>query len=178
MRSLRPRAMLRRMIATASVSLAVALSAPVLAGAAEAARTVTAAQLPAEVTTFRQAMTTQLDAYLNTYGDRLNTTERQQMNALRDEVDRELLTLRTATQRTARLAKAHAPAANQRSAARAAARAFDAAYAKAIRVLEQVEPILRPKLSLFEALGAKSDLDAQLERFDELGRHIHGLAGR
>jgi len=166
------------MIATASVSLAIALSAPALASTAEAASSVTAAQLPAEVTTFRQAMTTQLDAYFNKYGDRLSASERQRMNALRDQVDRELLALRTATQRTARLAKSHAPAPKQRSAASAAARAFDAAYARAIRVLEQVEPILRPKLSLFEALGAKSDLDGQLERFDELGRHIHGLAGR
>ena len=39
--------------------------------------------------------------------------------------------------------------------------------------LAEVEPILRPKLSLFEGLEAKGDLDDMLARYDEIGGAIH-----
>ena len=145
--------------------------------AAPAASRMTAGSLPAEVSAFRQSMTTQLDAYFRQYGDRLSAAERQQMNALRDQVDRDLLMLKVKTQTTSRLASARAPQVKRIAAAQAAARAFDAVYEKAMHGLEQVQPILQPKLSIFEALRAKSDLDDQLEKFDELGRHVHELAG-
>ncbi len=122
-------------------------------------------------------MTAQLDDYFREYGDRLSAGERRQMNQLRAQVDRELLALQAKTRITARLEAAKAPAVRRAFAARAAARAFDRAYDRAIAGLEQVQPILQPKLSLFEALGAKSDLDDQLSRFEALGQHIHELAG-
>ena len=99
------------------------------------------------------------------------------MNGLRVQVDRALHGLQGKTRVTARLEASNAPAAKRRAAARAAARSFDSAYDQAMSGLAKVQPMLQPKLSLFEAFGAKSDLDEQLEQFDELGRRIHEVAG-
>ena len=122
-------------------------------------------------------MTSQLDRYFNEYGDRLSASERQEINALRSQVDRELLALEVKTKLTARLEANKAPTATRKAAARAGARFFDETYARAIAGLEKVRPILQPKLSLFEAFDAKSDLDEQLSRFEEFGNHIHQVAG-
>lgn len=136
------------------MSIALLVSVPVLASAAAAGSSSSAAaQLPGEVANFRTSMTMQLDSYFKEYGNRLSAAERQEMNSLRAQVDREL------------------------AAAQAAARTFDATYHHAITGLERVQPILQPKLSLFEAFSAKSDLDGQLSRFEELGNHVHHLAG-
>ena len=161
-----------------AVSLVLLVSIPAIATAAPAlSSSSAAAQLPREVASFRSSMTTQLDNYFNEYGDRLSSSERQQMNALRGQIDLELLALQAKTQTTARLEASHAPTVKTLSAARAAARAFDASYASAMAGLERVKPILQPKLSLFEAFSAKSDLDDQLSQFEALGQHIHQVAG-
>ncbi|MDO8731445.1 MAG: hypothetical protein Q7L55_02575 [Actinomycetota bacterium] len=136
-----------------------------------------AANLPAEVAAFRTSMITQLDSYFKEYGDRLSISERKEMNALQTQVDRELLALQAKTRLTARLEAKNAPVLRRKAAASAAARAFDSTYDRAMAGLEKFQPILQPKLSLFEALSAKSDLDGQLSKFDELGRHIHQFAG-
>lgn len=175
---IRPTQVLRRVISAAAISLALLVSTPALASAAPSAASLSAAaQLPGEVASFRSSMTNQLDNYFREYGDRLSAAERKEMNRLRAQVDSELLALQAKTRTTARLEAANAPAIKRAAAAKAAARAFDLAYGRAMAGLERVQPILQPKLSLFEALGAKSDLDDQLSRFDELGQHIHQLAG-
>ena len=99
------------------------------------------------------------------------------MNSLRAQVDRALRGLQGKTRMTARLEASNAPAAKRRAAARAAARSFDSAYDQAMSGLATVQPMLQAKLSLFEAFGAKSDLDEQLSQFDALGRRIHEVAG-
>ena len=170
--------MFRRTIGTAALSLAIVFGAAGLAAAEPTTVSAAAAsQLPGEVASFRSSMTTQLNSYFTEYGDRLSSTERQQMNALRAQIDRELLALQAKTQITARLAAAQAPPVKRQVAAQAAARAFDSAYASAMAGLDRVQPILQPKLSLFEAFGAKSDLDDQLSQFEALGQHIHQIAG-
>lgn len=170
--------MFRRVLGAVVVSLALVVSAPSLANAAPIAfKSSMASELPREVADFRNSMTGQLDDYFKEYGDRLSDAERKQMDTLRKQVDRELLVLQAKTRVTARLEARNASIVKRRAAAHAAARAFDSTYKRAIAGLENVQPILQPKLSLFEAFGAKSDLDEELSRFEELGQHIHQLAG-
>ena len=128
------------------------------------------------VTDFRQSIGTVLNSYYSTYGSRLSPAEQSQMSTLMKQVDQELSALQIKTQTSAKLAQQHAAKSKQKDAARAAAKSFDMAYAHAMVSLEQVQPILQPKLSLFEALRAKSDLDKSLQAFETLGLQLHELA--
>jgi hypothetical protein len=44
-----------------------------------------------------------------------------------------------------------------------------------LAALNQITPLLQPKLGLFEALGAKRDADAELAKFDAVGKKITAL---
>jgi hypothetical protein len=46
---------------------------------------------------------------------------------------------------------------------------------QALAALNQITPILQPKLGLFEALSAKRDADAELAKFDVVGTKITAL---
>ncbi|MDO9486445.1 MAG: hypothetical protein Q7K25_10350 [Actinomycetota bacterium] len=175
--AIRPNLVLTRLLAGMTFSLALIFIAPALASGAPSASSSPAAQLPREVAEFRKSMTSQLDHYFQDYGDRLSGRERVEMDSLRSQVDQELVALQGKTRITARLESRNASKAALMTAARTAARAFDRTYARAIAGLQRVQPILQPKLSLFEAFGAKSDLDEQLSRFEELGMRIHQVAG-
>lgn len=172
---IRPNLVLKRVIGAMAMTVALVTGVPLLVNAAPVTSS-SAAGLPQEVASFRSSMTGQLDNYFREYGDRLSADERQQMDALRAQVDRELLALQAKTRVTAQREAKKAPAARRGVAARAAARAFDSTYSRAMAGLEKVGPILQPKLSLFEAFRAKSDLDEQLSRFEQLGQHIHQVA--
>lgn len=175
----RPNSVLRRVIGAALINFALVVSIPTLANALPTSpNSSMASQLPSEVADFRSSMTAQLDDYFMEYGDRLSDSERKQIVALRRQVDRELQLLQARTRVTARLEAQKASVVRRSAAAHAAARAFDSTYIRAIAGLEKVQPILQSKLSLFEAFGAKSDLDEQLSQFDELGRRIHEVAGK
>jgi hypothetical protein len=132
----------------------------------------------AAVSAFQQEMTTALNGYLATYGDRLSPGEQAEVTRLITRVDGQLAALHARTETTARLAATHAPAAKQRAAARRAAQAYDAAHAQAMADLERMLPILQPKLSLFEGLRAKRDVDRVLGDFEDLGTRIHAVADR
>lgn len=143
---------------------------------AQAKSSSTPAAVASDVVAFRQNIGNVLQSYFTTYGSRLSTNEQAQMTTLVGQVDRELATLQRKAQHSAELTRTHAPKAKQRAAAHAAAQTFDAAYSHALASLESVQPILQPKLSLFEALRAKSDLDQSLQAFENLGTQLHTLA--
>ena len=143
---------------------------------AQAAPQLNPTSVSSSVSDFRQSIATVLNSYFLTYGSRLSLAEQAQMSTLMKQVDQELSVLQRKTQASAKLAQQHAAKAKQKDAARAAAKSFDIAYSHAMTSLERVQPILQPKLSLFEALRAKSDLDQSLQAFETLGTQLHALA--
>lgn len=163
--------------AALAVPLGIALPSP--ASAAPAAVTVlarpAASPVAPDVGAFRVDIRADLADYLARYGGRLSGAERQRMTALSGQVDRSLalLTLRVATAEQ-RIASG-APSA--RATAASAVAQYERAHAQALATLDEVQPILQPKLSLFEALEAKMDFDEQMSRFESLGDRIQALPG-
>jgi len=143
---------------------------------AQAASSLNAGTVSANVAGFRQDTRGLLDSYYATYGSRLSPAEQTNMSGLIKHIDAELAVVQSKSQFIARLSRQQAPKPKQLAAARSAAKAFDAAYSHAITSLKQVQPLLQPKLSLFEALRAKSDLDSSLQEFETLGTQLHALA--
>jgi hypothetical protein len=132
--------------------------------------------IPAEVSTFRLNVSSLLNSFYSTYGSRLSQSERTQMSGLINEVDQVLGTLYRQSTLSAKLARTNAPRVKQRQAAAAVAKTYDAAFADSNANMEKLQPIIAPKLSLFEALSAKSDLDQSQRDFENLGIHIHQAA--
>lgn len=159
-----------------AIALLAVISIGILTPMAQAAPHVSAATISTNVAGFRQDIGAVLTSYYASYGNRLSLAEQAQMTGLMKQIDRELASLESKTRRSAKLARQHASSAKQQEAARAAAKYFDVAYMHALTSIEQVQPILQPKLSLFEALRAKSDLDRSLQAFENLGSHLHSLA--
>jgi hypothetical protein len=149
-----------------------AAAAGTTAGAAGSVRAQVATPIADDVRAFRMDVRATLTDYRTRYGNRL-TTERQRMQALQGQVDRQLTLVELRTARAERLSVSSASSAAKLEAAREASGAFDRAHASAMSSLAEVEPILRPKLSLFEGLEAKGDLDDMLARYDEIGGAIH-----
>ena len=155
------------------VLLLVAALGLVAAPAATAADTTAPARAAAaEARAFRQVINAQLTRDLATYRDRLTPGERTRMRELARTVDRDLGQLQQATATTARLAARPGSRAKAHRAAQAAVARFDAGYAKAMSSLAELQPVLLPRLSIFEALRAKSELDTQLARYAALGEQL------
>ena len=144
---------------------------------AQAASSLNAGTVSTNVAEFRQDIRGLLNSYYSKYGSRLSPTEQTHMTGLIKQVDTELAIVQSKSQVIAKLSQQQAPKSKQLAAARSAAKAFDTAYSHAMTSLEQVQPLLQPKLSLFEALRAKSDLDQSLQTFETLGTQLHALAG-
>ncbi|MEI7453601.1 MAG: hypothetical protein WCK04_05180 [Actinomycetes bacterium] len=98
------------------------------------------------------------------------------MTGLIKQVDQVLGTLYHQSSASAKLARTNAPLAKQRKAAATVAKTYDSAFAASNANMEKLQPIIAPKLSLFEALSAKSDLDQSQQEFEDLGVHIHQAA--
>lgn len=113
--------------------------------------------------------------YMDRYGDRLSAADRRRMAQLQSQVDRQLTLVQVKMARAERIARSSVSRAVKVAAAHEASVAFDRAHASAIEALAEVEPILRPKLSLFEGLEAKGDLDDMLARYEDLGAAIHAF---
>lgn len=145
-------------------------------GAQAAPAVASSAAIASEVSSFRHDVSGLLNSYFKTYGSRLNSSEKTQMTGLIAQVDKDLAQLHRKSKSSAQLARTHAPQTKQKQAARDLSMSYDTAYAKAIASLEQVQPILGPKLSLFEALKAKSDLEQSMQQFELLGSQIHQAA--
>jgi len=137
---------------------------------------VTGARNVAEaVVSFRAGMNAVLAGYLKNYGDRLSESELSTAKGLIAQADSSLNGVQNATARTATLAAKGASKAQVLAASRAAEKAFTTSHDQALAALNQITPLLQPKLGLFEALAAKRDADAQLAKFDVLGMKITAL---
>ena len=173
--------MLRSRAAAAIAAAALAVTGAAYASPAAPAAAVTvvasdASSIPADVRRFRAGVVAELRSNMARYGDRLTAAERRRVNELIGDVDRDLRALQRATAKSARLARDPGQHRAADRAATTAAREYDAGYAKAMRSLAEFQPILQPRLSLFEALRAKSALDAHMAAYEELGRRIHAAA--
>lgn len=168
----------RAAVLASALALLISISLGIASAPVASAITITAneaASLPAAVSGFRANVVAILRENLTDYGDRLTPAERKHMTSLIGEVNQDLGRLQRATARTATLTANSAPKAKRASAARNAADTFDAGYAKAISNLAEIQPILQPKLNVFEALRAKSQLDTQMTRYEQLGARIHSV---
>jgi len=143
---------------------------------AQAVTTSSPTAIASEVSGFRHDVSGLLNSYYKTYGSRLNPSEKTQMSGLIAQVDTELAQLHRKSKNAATLAHSLAPASKQKLAAKNLAKSYDSAYSHALASLQQVEPILAPKLSLFEVLQAKADLDQSMQQFELLGTRIHQAA--
>ena len=163
----------------------VSVVAPVTASAATPGLVVLAGVNPASVAgarnvalavvNFRAGMNVLLANYLRDYGDRLSDSELSTVKGLIAQADSSLNGVQNATARTATLAAKGASKAQVLAASKAAEKAFATSNAQALAALNQITPILQPKLGLFEALGAKRDADAELAKFDVVGKKITAL---
>jgi hypothetical protein len=180
--------MRRILAATCALSLSGLAFAAILPTAASAststvtirmgvnAASVTGARNVAQaVVTFRAGMNAVLVNYLRDYGDRLSDSELSTVKGLIAQADSSLNGVQNATARTAALAAKGASKAQVLAASKAAEKAFATSNAQALAALNQITPILQPKLGLFEALGAKRDADAELAKFDVVGKKITAL---
>ena len=157
--------------ASASAS---APSAVVLAGVNSASAT-GARNIAKAVVAFRTDMNAVLASYVTDYGNRLSESELANAKALIAQADASVNGVQAATARTSNLASSGASKMQVLSASRAAEKAFTKSHEQALAALNQITPILQPKLGLFEALGAKRDADSRLSKFSDLGVKISAL---
>lgn len=127
------------------------------------------------VVTFRAQMNAVLANYLADYGDRLNASELALSKELIAKADASLDGVQAATARTSTLASSGASKARALAASRAAEKSFTTSHDQALAALNQITPILQPRLGLFEALGAKRDADSMLAKFATVGAKITAL---
>ena len=161
-----------------AATLATVIGLGLMTSGAQAAptKTSTAIAIPGEVSTFRVNVSELLHSFYSTYGSRLSQSEKTQMSGLIDQVDQVLGTLYRQSTVSAKLARTNAPMVKQRQAAATVAKTYDTAFANSNASMEKLQPIIAPKLSLFEALSAKSDLDQSQQEFEDLGIRIHQAA--
>ncbi|MEY4136765.1 MAG: hypothetical protein RL205_893 [Actinomycetota bacterium] len=127
------------------------------------------------VVAFRADLNDLLASYVRDYGDRLSEAELGQAKSLIAQADSSLEGVKNATALTASLAASGASKTKVLAASRAAERAFTSSHDRALAALNQVTPILQPKLGLFEAFGAKRDADAKLAKFAAVGTQLTAL---
>lgn len=127
------------------------------------------------VVSFRADMNAMLASYLADYGSRLSASELATAKQLIAQADSSLNGVQSATARTSLLASSGASKARVLSASRAAERAFTTSHDQALAALNQITPILQPKLGMLEAFGAKRDADAKLSTFAGVGTKITAL---
>ena len=161
---------------TATLLTVIGLTLTAAGAQAAPTQTSVAISIPAEVSTFRLNVSGLLQSFYSTYGSRLSQSERTQMSGLINQVDQVLGTLYRQSTVSAKLARTNAPMVKQRQAAATVAKTYDTAFANSNASMEKLQPIIAPKLSLFEALSAKSDLDQSQQEFEDLGIRIHQAA--
>ena len=178
---------MRRILATAcvvavsgvfvmAVTPALASTPTVSVHAGISPASVTAARNVANsVVTFRAQMNAVLANYLKDYGDRLSASELALSKELIAKADSSLDGIQAATARTSTLASSGASKARVLAASRAAEKSFTTSHDQALAALNQITPILQPKLGLFEALGARRDADDMLAKFATVGTKITAL---
>lgn len=102
--------------------------------------------------------------YEESYGDRLQSSERKQLAALRVQAAEQLTLLVTDIRRAERTQKSSDWLRAQQTHSRAEAQAESG--------LERARGILEPKLSLLEQLTALSDYSTSMDQFQSLGLRV------
>lgn len=163
-----------RLVPLAAVVVAVLglmFMVPTGTASATSAPVTVASEAQRSVVVFRGEIRSTLQSYLAAYGSRLSRAEYTRVAKLTAKVDRDLGALASKAARTTQLVRSG----NRNRASRAASAAVTAyqrSYDEAIATLAEVQPILQPKLGLFEALEAKADLDARLDEFRAVGEQL------
>ena len=127
------------------------------------------------VTRFRPASHQRLTAFLSQYSDRLTPVQLQRAQAQVAKADLTLSQLEAKTRATRTLARSGASTARIKQAADAASRAFDSASASTATALAAMQPMLQAKLSLFEGLRAKLELDQSMRDFAAVGAAVKAV---
>ena len=161
--------------ASASASTSTSTSSAVARAGVNSASVTGARNIAKAVVAFRADMNAALASYVTDYGDRLSEPELANAKGLIAQADASLNGVQAATARTSALASSGASKMQVLAASRAAEKAFTQSHNQALAALNQITPILQPKLGLFEALGAKRDADSRLSKFSDLGVKISAL---
>ncbi|CAB5010852.1 unannotated protein [freshwater metagenome] len=127
------------------------------------------------VTRFRPASRQRLTDFLSQYGDRLTPVQLQRARAQVTKADLTLAQLEAKTRATRTLARSGASASRIKQAADAASRAFDGATASTAEAMAEMQPMLSSKLSLFEGLRAKLELDQSMRDFAAVGAAVKAV---
>ena len=127
------------------------------------------------VTNFRPASHQRLTDFLTQYGDRLTPEQLQRAQAQVAKADLTLSQLEAKTRATRTLARSGASTARIKQAADAAGRAFDGAAASTAAAMAEMQPMLQSKLSLFERLRAKLELDQSMRDFAAVGAAVKAV---
>ncbi|CAB4835119.1 MAG: hypothetical protein F2763_08545 [Actinobacteria bacterium] len=127
------------------------------------------------VTRFRPASRQRLTDFLSQYGDRLTPVQLQRARAQVTKADLTLAQLEAKTRATRTLARSGASTARIKQAADAASRAFDSATASTAGAMAEMQPMLSSKLSLFEGLRAKLELDQSMRDFAAVGAAVKAV---
>jgi hypothetical protein len=127
------------------------------------------------VTRFRPASRQRLTDFLSQYGDRLTPVQLQRAQAQVTKADLTLSQLEAKTRATRTLARSGASSSRIKQAADAASRAFDAATASTAVAMAEMQPMLSSKLSLFEGLRAKLELDQSMRDFAAVGAAVKAV---
>jgi hypothetical protein len=153
-----------------------------MGGIAVAAPSPSSAVTPAKVATdiagFRAINGNLMNSYLATYGSRFTAQERSAFTQAKAQADQSLLSLQRATSVIDRLSTSGASKSRLSKASLAAQRSYAKAYAEAETTQQTLEPILRNRLSLFEALNAYRDYSQAMSDFTAIGDSINEIADR
>lgn len=137
-----------------------------------------ATQLRSSAVALRSQVSTLLQKYMDAYADRFTAAEVARLKKLQADSDRQMAAVVGAVTRL-RTAVSQGRSTSAIAAAKAnATRAWTRAKSTAETSWEQARGIVEPKLSLFERLGALSDYNDTMARFDELGAEIRAFPTR
>lgn len=172
----RPRAMPSRIRGSIAGVLAVLVLILVAGPSAQAAPSKT--PITDDVTAFRSTVIKELDEFMATYGPRLSAGERAQLDGVETTMTSQLSALIQATSRAERLAASGASRSSRMTAAANAVRVHAEGMAAAQKSLAEVQPVIQPHLSFFEALSAKSTFDRQMSTYQGLGTQLQAFQAR
>ena len=116
-----------------------------------------------------------LQSYLDDYGDRLIAGERERVTYWQRTGDRSLRQVQVQARLTAALARSGASAARVNAARQAALVAHAQARRDVDAALSELVPVLSERLTFFELLQARADLESSLAGLDRLGEQVQAI---
>jgi len=159
------------------IAAAVATAAPAQAATVADSSTIASVATAAaqRAATVRKQASSTLQSYLDDYGDRLSSAERQRVTYWQRTGDRSLRQVQVQSRRTATLARSGASPSRVNAARQSAIAAHAQARRDVDAALTELVPVLSQRLSFLELLQARADLEASLTGLDQLGRDVAGI---